>query len=229
MEQKTLWQSPDDDVTPMVVIEASMYVDEDYKPLDQDFETLEDRQDYFERFKRGDFIGVGVIVTVSLYGVTIGEGSLWSIEHGQVSADTNADAWELSPAQFPEPNVVFMASPLSSVVVEALDVAADYLVRIDAGPAARDAVQAAQYWADPNWRYAAHVVTSEARLGDPEIAVMTQVDEVGATTVIERFPIPAGQLPGDVLHEHGWKPASEPEDTQTRGYWIQDVQRLAQP
>jgi hypothetical protein len=150
IEQKTLWQSPDDDVTPMVVIEASMYRDEDYDPKDQEFDTPADREDYLARWRRDDFMGVGMEVEVSLYGVTIGEGSLWGIEHGQVSADTNADAWEISPAQFPEPNVVFMASPLSSVIVEALDVAADYLTRIEAGQAARDAVKAAQRWADPN-------------------------------------------------------------------------------
>lgn len=139
LETKTLWQSPDDDVVPMVEIEASMHADQDYDPNDQDFDSPADREDFLARFRRDDFAGVGIEVEVSLNGVVIGEGSAWSVEHGQVTADVNADAWEISPT-----------SPLSSAVAEALAAASAYLDQIEAGQPARDALKAAQQWADPH-------------------------------------------------------------------------------
>ena len=53
--------------------------------------------------------------------------------------------------------------------------------------------------------YIAHVITEGAGLGDPEVVVMTQADEVGAAAPIVSYTLPPGSDPGEVLTEHGWR------------------------
>lgn len=53
--------------------------------------------------------------------------------------------------------------------------------------------------------YIAHVITEADGLGDPEVVVMTQADEVGAAAPIVSYPLPPGSDPGEVLTEHGWR------------------------
>jgi len=53
--------------------------------------------------------------------------------------------------------------------------------------------------------YIAHVITEVDGLGDPEVVVMTQADEVGAAAPIVSYPIPPGSDPGEVLTEAGWR------------------------
>src|SRR5690606_20943784 len=52
--------------------------------------------------------------------------------------------------------------------------------------------------------YIAHVITEADGLGDPEVVVMTQADEVGAAAPIVSYPLPPGSDPGEVLTEAGW-------------------------
>src|SRR5690606_12372840 len=53
--------------------------------------------------------------------------------------------------------------------------------------------------------YIAHVIAEADGLGDPEVVVMTQADEVGAAAPIVSYPIPPGSDPGEVLTEAGWR------------------------
>src|SRR5690554_562386 len=53
--------------------------------------------------------------------------------------------------------------------------------------------------------YIPHVITEADGLGDPEVVVMTQADEVGAADPIVSYPLPPGSDPGEVLTEHGWR------------------------
>lgn len=53
--------------------------------------------------------------------------------------------------------------------------------------------------------YIAHVITEAVGLGDPEVVVTTDTDEVGAADPIVSYPLPPGSDPGEVLAEHGWR------------------------
>src|SRR5690606_25579766 len=56
---------------------------------------------------------------------------------------------------------------------------------------------------EPTAIYAAHVITADAGLGDPEIIVMT--DESGAADPIVSYPLPEGASPVEVLAASGWR------------------------
>lgn len=72
--------------------------------------------------------------------------------------------------------------------------------------------------------YAAHIVTSDAQgLGDPEVIVMTEVDETGATDPVARYPLTEGQDPIDVLTENGWRAITGTTEVE-HGYVIADVE-----
>ncbi|WAL67120.1 hypothetical protein ORV05_04850 [Amycolatopsis cynarae] len=142
IEARTLFESE------RVSVIAAMHPDEDTRPTDYDCHDA----DEIARFESCEWDYVGMAVRVMVDGAQVAEESLWAIAHGAVSEDTKADAWELTPATYPEPNVVQMGSPLSGVVCEALDAAYQWLIKVEAGPEVRQAVRAAQRWADPNAR-----------------------------------------------------------------------------
>lgn len=74
-----------------------------------------------------------------------------------------------------------------------------------------------------NTTYAAHIVTAEANLGDPEIIVMTQVDDgSGAADVIVRYPLAEGADFVRVLRDNGWSVGLDDEDV-SDGYTIVTV------
>lgn len=53
--------------------------------------------------------------------------------------------------------------------------------------------------------YIAHVITEAVGLGDPEVVVTTDTDEVGAADLLASYPLPPGRSPSEVLTEHGWR------------------------
>jgi len=116
-------------------------ITEDDQEPDGDFDA-----DYFERYQACEFEMVGIIVHVELNGATIGEASLWGVEHGAVAEDVTADAWEFVPA-VTEGNTVTMGSPLASVVDEALSNASAWLISTTAQQTIRD-LGAASAWSD---------------------------------------------------------------------------------
>jgi hypothetical protein len=132
IETRTLWQSSDDDVTPLITIEAEMSGSDRRWPV-----------------RDGHRI-VGMTVGVSVNGVTVGEDDLWGVQHGTGTDGAEADAWELTPAEYPSPGAVIMGSPLSGVVVEALATAQHWLTEVGAGQDVQAALTAALLWADPN-------------------------------------------------------------------------------
>lgn len=84
--------------------------------------------------------------------------------------------------------------------------------------------------------HAAHIVTADAHLGDPEIIVMTQTDEYGVgAEEVERFVTPErlSDLPYDLtaavgeLYERGWRAIGEATATDHDGYWIVPVKRVS--
>jgi hypothetical protein len=88
------------------------------------------------RWEAGEWRYVGLVVSVLWNDVQIGAGSLWGVEHGPISKDVDADAWDLVPS-IVDGAVVHMGSPLSTVVEEALQEASDWLEsarRDSAGP-----------------------------------------------------------------------------------------------
>lgn len=74
--------------------------------------------------------------------------------------------------------------------------------------------------------YAAHIVTPDAGLGDPEVIVMTCGDETGAADPIANYPLVGAADPVDVLTTNGWRIAGTPETVQP-GYSIVDVEVAA--
>lgn len=60
--------------------------------------------------------------------------------------------------------------------------------------------------------FAAHIITADAQLGDPEIVIMTAADEAGSADPIIGLPLPDGVDWRDVLAEHGWRPVGDPTD-----------------
>lgn len=52
--------------------------------------------------------------------------------------------------------------------------------------------------------YAAHIVTTEADMGTPEVIVMTQADEAGAADVVVRYPLADNADGVALLVAHGW-------------------------
>lgn len=53
--------------------------------------------------------------------------------------------------------------------------------------------------------YIAHVITEADGLGDPEVVITTDTDEVGYAYPIVSYPLPPGSGPGEVLTEAGWR------------------------
>jgi len=53
--------------------------------------------------------------------------------------------------------------------------------------------------------YIAHVITEAVGLGDPEVVITTDTDEVGAADLLVSYPLPPGSDPSEVLTEHGWR------------------------
>lgn len=76
-------------------------------------------------------------VSVDLNGATIGEDWLSGVEHGELDGVT-ADAFDLTPPQYGQGKdgtaTLTMGSPLSSVVIEAIRQAGDWLAAIGARP-----------------------------------------------------------------------------------------------
>jgi hypothetical protein len=116
-------------------------ITEDDQEPDGDFDA-----EYFRRWQECEFEMVGIIARVELNGVTIGEDSLWGVEHGAVAEGVTADAWEFVPA-VTEGHTVVMGSPLASVVDEALSNANEWLTAITAQQTIRD-LGAARTWSD---------------------------------------------------------------------------------
>lgn len=59
--------------------------------------------------------------------------------------------------------------------------------------------------------YAAHIVTTTANLGDPEVIVMTASDETGAADFLAAYPLPDDDAWEDVLASNGWRVIGDPE------------------
>lgn len=116
-------------------------ITEDDQEPDGDFDA-----EYFERYQACEFAMVEILVEVELNGVTIGEGSLCGVEHGEVAEGVTADAWEFVPA-VAVGNTVVMGSPLASVVDEALSNASAWLISTTAQQTIRD-LGAASAWSD---------------------------------------------------------------------------------
>jgi len=114
------------------VVEATMTPDLDVHAPDGDCYSQRDYELYGATWSY-----VGIIVNVQLNGVTIGEDQLWGVEHGQLS-DVEADAFELTPPEYGRTDdgtpTVTMGSPLSGVVIEAIDQAGKWLQSINARP-----------------------------------------------------------------------------------------------
>lgn len=136
----------------LLTVVGTMEQDDDSSPTDQDFEDEAQERDYVTRFNNGEWIFVGMVVSVRWNGVEIGTDSLWGIEHGTVAQGVVANAWELTPAEHPKPNTVMMGSPLSGVVSEALDRAAEWVDSLGMEPNAEGitgALFTARQWAEP--------------------------------------------------------------------------------
>jgi hypothetical protein len=144
IETKTLYEGGP------VQIVGQMHTDSDARPDDQDFDSPEKRADYLKRFAADDFMFVGMAVAVIVDGKEVGYDSLWGIEHGYVADDVYANAWENTPAEYPQPNHVVMGSPLNGVINEAVDEAIKWLKNRNAEVPPE--LYAAQQWADPNWK-----------------------------------------------------------------------------
>lgn len=57
--------------------------------------------------------------------------------------------------------------------------------------------------------FAAHVITADTGLGDPEVVVMTRADETGAADPVIDLPLPDGADPMRLLADHGWRVVGE--------------------
>lgn len=81
---------------------------------------------------------------------------------------------------------------------------------------------------------AAHIVTEDAGMGDPEIVIMTRedADHPGGAEVIERFPLPASHADLDVAVADlftltGWRPGQDAMVAHAgTGYAIVNVERV---
>jgi hypothetical protein len=70
--------------------------------------------------------------------------------------------------------------------------------------------------------YAAHIVTADAGMGDPEVIVMTSVDEAGSSDVLISYPLPEGGSTEQILLDGGWAVTGEVTYAGD-GYTIVDV------
>lgn len=130
-----------------VQVVARMVEDEDTRPDDYDCYGRSAVSAWDE--DRWQF--VGMIVTVTVHDIELAEGSLWGIEHGDMSEDIEADAWELTPATYEATEggkrLTVMGSPLWGVVEETVDDAGIALAKLTGATAG---LSAARRWADPN-------------------------------------------------------------------------------
>lgn len=156
VETRALFSSGDLAVTVDMIADPDARPDNEFDPGDGP-EAQAAAEAYMRRWQAGDWQYVGMRARVTWRGNPIGEDSLWAIEHGTVREGVNADAWEMTPAQYPNPGTVVMASPLSGVLCAALDDAHKYLEDSgwwdESNPAGNPVVPAmvaAHKWADPN-------------------------------------------------------------------------------
>lgn len=136
----------------LIKVVGEMHGD-DTEPNYPDFQDDSERRDYMARYQRGDFRYVGMVVRVEVDGFTAGEDSLWGIEHGTVGENVEADAWELTPAQYGNDDDgrawTIGGSSLVSVVTEAIERTRSLARTLEQQ---RHALDAAEKKFDPNAR-----------------------------------------------------------------------------
>ena len=62
-------------------------------------------------------------------------------------------------------------------------------------------------------KYVAHIITAEADLGSPAVAVLTADEDGLGADLIEDYWLPEGADPIVVLADNGWSPAGEIDRT----------------
>lgn len=135
-------------------------IDDDSDPNFPDFDSREDAENFQKHFANGDFVYVGLVVTVDYDGAEIASDSIWGTEHGYLGEyagkPVNSDAWENTPAEYgineaTGLRTVTMGSTLNGVITEALGNAAEWAEKNGSAPMS-SAIEDATKWADPNAR-----------------------------------------------------------------------------
>ena len=75
-----------------------------------------------------------------------------------------------------------------------------------------------------NAEFAAHVITAEANMGNPEIVVMIHDTETGEGLPIATYPISDNDNAADILWENDWRVLNTPVAWVDAGYNVMAVE-----
>jgi hypothetical protein len=157
-------------------------------PPDYAQQLDEDEQEQrAERYRDGKWAMVALTVTVFWHNIGVGQDADAEIEHGNVSDEVQADAWEFRTPQYDGANRIDHGSTLNALVRGALDSAGEWVARVGTPcvelSAALNAVRA---WADPDDPY------EEAKLRIMAPRLSLPLPEEHLRAAVERWSVAAG-------------------------------------